>query len=416
MAPAVDVFAAGVCMAIMLNNCSHPYVEKGQSERSIKQKICDHDFNIENIHCSLKAVELLKRLLEPNPDERISAAEALIHPWLNPKRHVVSVDAKKPLVRPQQPVSQVMLTQTKYNQKALMIAVKTLLFIRFCLDKQPASKLVIFKDKFRNLSSTSGTNNSIDGFKSRPQSRMKIPRFNILPGERSKDSLREHYRHTTSPSDLDTITVEINPILVARVGSLQIGSTEESKDSPLVKTNMFFKKKSRLLEGESQRSSKDFLRSTQKVNTNHVDRLGPRNSEEIKSKKNIRETSLDGRIAEIANQTYYKDFGNNNKPVMKSDSLDDNIFHSIRGKGSSNTNPPVRNNRLKGDNGIKFEGNRTLGGGLGDSLGYSANRKDASLESRRNKEHHLVPIFRSNLNKSKEYQSLGERQKLSFQK
>lgn len=75
------MWSAGVVMAIMLNDCSHPYIEKGESERLIKEKIINNQLNFDKIKGSAKALDLLKRLLNPNPQERMKAAEALGHPW-----------------------------------------------------------------------------------------------------------------------------------------------------------------------------------------------------------------------------------------------------------------------------------------------------------------------------------------------
>lgn len=84
ISPAVDIWAAGVVMGILLNNNLHPYIDKGESEKQIKEKVARADIDLSKIKCSHLAMDLLKKLLNPNPASRIKASDAILHPWLKP--------------------------------------------------------------------------------------------------------------------------------------------------------------------------------------------------------------------------------------------------------------------------------------------------------------------------------------------
>lgn len=71
-------------MGILLNNNSHPYIDKGESEKHIKEKVAKADIDLTKIKCTSLAMDLLRKLLNPNPTTRIKASDAILHPWLKP--------------------------------------------------------------------------------------------------------------------------------------------------------------------------------------------------------------------------------------------------------------------------------------------------------------------------------------------
>lgn len=77
----VDIFSAGVLMFIMLTGSS-PFKAKSYDEIVMKNYHCEIEFQLLNHHpISQEAMNLLKLLLESNPEHRISAEMALQHVW-----------------------------------------------------------------------------------------------------------------------------------------------------------------------------------------------------------------------------------------------------------------------------------------------------------------------------------------------
>ena len=78
----IDVWSIGILMYMLLNKGEHPFYHKGDT----KQDFINNLENIKNLKFNNKmsymAVNLLKRLLEPDPLKRYKAGDALKHPWI----------------------------------------------------------------------------------------------------------------------------------------------------------------------------------------------------------------------------------------------------------------------------------------------------------------------------------------------
>lgn len=161
---AVDLWAAGVVMAILMNDCSHPYIEKGESEKFIKAKIVNNDLNLDRIKGSQTALDLLRKLLDPNPTTRIKASEAMAHPWFLRKRAFgfseVFKSSEKDLTSTKSQVSQPTGIPTlsisegpfKKTSKQIVVCLHALIMIatsRKVINNRPL-KLWMLKDRASN--------------------------------------------------------------------------------------------------------------------------------------------------------------------------------------------------------------------------------------------------------------------------
>ncbi len=80
--PKCDVFSAGVIFYILLTEKS-PFDGKSFREILQKNKDCQINFNHPKIRKFPMAQDLLVKLLETDPNKRISAKDALSHPFLS---------------------------------------------------------------------------------------------------------------------------------------------------------------------------------------------------------------------------------------------------------------------------------------------------------------------------------------------
>ena len=88
--PKCDVFSAGVIFYILLTERS-PFDGKSFREILQKNKKCKINFDHKSLNSKSPAVDLLKMMLEKDPKKRISAADALKHPFM------ASIDTKQPM-------------------------------------------------------------------------------------------------------------------------------------------------------------------------------------------------------------------------------------------------------------------------------------------------------------------------------
>jgi calcium-dependent protein kinase len=78
-----DVWSSGVLMYFLL--CGHPPF-LGKTEKEVLQKVFKGLFEFKDTewkHITPDAVDLIRKLLDTNPAKRISAEEALNHPWFH---------------------------------------------------------------------------------------------------------------------------------------------------------------------------------------------------------------------------------------------------------------------------------------------------------------------------------------------
>ena len=77
----VDVWALGIILFMLLNNGKHPFYVKGDLKKELAHKIKKGVFKFHN-NVSFMANNLIRKLLEINPDWRYTAEKALRHPWI----------------------------------------------------------------------------------------------------------------------------------------------------------------------------------------------------------------------------------------------------------------------------------------------------------------------------------------------
>lgn len=84
-----DIWSIGVIMHVML--CGRPPFEGTCDEEIIKKvRVGTIDLNIEELaSVSKEGKDLLKRMLTYDPEERISAEEALNHPWIRKGAEII---------------------------------------------------------------------------------------------------------------------------------------------------------------------------------------------------------------------------------------------------------------------------------------------------------------------------------------
>ena len=78
----IDIWSIGIILYELLNKGQHPFYIKGVSKRNdLIQNIKKHNLKC---HCNVSKMgdDLLKKMLEPQPTIRISAKNALKHPWI----------------------------------------------------------------------------------------------------------------------------------------------------------------------------------------------------------------------------------------------------------------------------------------------------------------------------------------------
>ena len=78
----IDIWSAGVILYLLLNKGIHPFYVEGDTKKKYISKIKACEFKQIKSSASQMAMKMLKVMLEPNPQIRISAQTALKHPWI----------------------------------------------------------------------------------------------------------------------------------------------------------------------------------------------------------------------------------------------------------------------------------------------------------------------------------------------
>jgi serine/threonine protein kinase len=87
--PPLDMWALGIILHIMLVGC-HPYDATGEAPDtkiakmviSMKTPPTLEEGSEMTAHLSPSAIDVIRKLLDPDPEKRITAAEMLKHPWV----------------------------------------------------------------------------------------------------------------------------------------------------------------------------------------------------------------------------------------------------------------------------------------------------------------------------------------------
>jgi serine/threonine protein kinase/Ca2+-binding EF-hand superfamily protein len=87
LAPSMDMFSIGVILYVMLCGC-HPYDVDGTAsdeelnKRILARKLPELRNSRNTAHLSRSAVELMEKLMHPDPKKRLTAQQMLDHPWV----------------------------------------------------------------------------------------------------------------------------------------------------------------------------------------------------------------------------------------------------------------------------------------------------------------------------------------------
>ena len=78
----VDIWSVGILMYMLLNKGEHPFYHKGDSKEDFINNLRSIKELKSKCKISYMAMNLLKKLLEPDPIKRYKATDALKHPWI----------------------------------------------------------------------------------------------------------------------------------------------------------------------------------------------------------------------------------------------------------------------------------------------------------------------------------------------
>ena len=78
----VDIWSVGILMYMLLNKGEHPFYHKGDTKEDFINNLRSIKELKSKCKISYMAMNLLKKLLEPDPIKRYKATDALKHPWI----------------------------------------------------------------------------------------------------------------------------------------------------------------------------------------------------------------------------------------------------------------------------------------------------------------------------------------------
>lgn len=289
ISPAVDLWAAGVVMAILMNDCSHPYIEKGESEKVIKAKIINCQLNIDKIKGSNHALDLLKRLLDPNPVARIKASEALGHSWFQKRRPFAFSEifkrSEKDLASTTSQISQptgipILTTADGYSRKTtkqIVTCLQALILIatsRRVIHNRPL-KLWMLKDRSINRSKISKPEMSPE---ESPPIRSRQPSSYSKGPIMGAEIRRPVYLQTAAilagsllnlSNELDTINLDAKAISVGRRPTDNSRQAHRKSKTGLLNSNEFCKESGsmlRTLDDRPREGTRDMFRVVSRGN------------------------------------------------------------------------------------------------------------------------------------------------------
>ena len=78
----IDIWSVGILMYMILNKGEHPFYQNGDTKQDFINKLKSFKELKYNNKISYMGLNLLKKLLEPDPLKRYKAEDALRHPWI----------------------------------------------------------------------------------------------------------------------------------------------------------------------------------------------------------------------------------------------------------------------------------------------------------------------------------------------
>jgi len=82
--PAMDVWAAGIVLYIMVFG-KYPFETEGSNVRALFEHIAECSYTIPDENIDPQLESLIRGILEPDPEKRLTIAQIKVHPWMTKK-------------------------------------------------------------------------------------------------------------------------------------------------------------------------------------------------------------------------------------------------------------------------------------------------------------------------------------------